>query len=157
MYLGLALPRASHSGESALFGSRRLHSMLATVLVLFAHSAVTVAESSTQYIRHPYPLMYVPRHTNQWVALSCGWWLTCLFEFVHMITCAFMYLFHASLLCTHCGELVDWCSQCGHYCIQWRCARCRARGGSSSFGSRQALKIQAVYISVLTVQEVGGT
>ena len=42
---GLALPRASHSGEIALVGSQRLRAMLATVPVLFAHNAVTVAEN----------------------------------------------------------------------------------------------------------------
>ena len=38
---GLALPRASHSGEIALSGSCRLRSTLATVPVLFAHDAAT--------------------------------------------------------------------------------------------------------------------
>ncbi len=37
---GLALPRASHSGEIALSGSRRLRSMLAAAPVLFEHAAV---------------------------------------------------------------------------------------------------------------------
>ena len=40
----LALPRACHSGEIALAGSRRLHSTLAAAPVLFAHDVVTVAE-----------------------------------------------------------------------------------------------------------------
>jgi hypothetical protein len=43
---GLALPRASHPGEIALAGSRRLHSTLAAAPVLFAHDAVTVAEKN---------------------------------------------------------------------------------------------------------------
>jgi hypothetical protein len=38
---GLALPRACHSGEIALAGSRRLHFTLAAVPVLFAHAVVT--------------------------------------------------------------------------------------------------------------------
>jgi hypothetical protein len=38
---GLALPRASHSGEIALAGSRRLHSTLAAAPVLFAYAVVT--------------------------------------------------------------------------------------------------------------------
>ncbi len=42
---GLALPRASHSGEIALAGSRRLHSTLAAAPVLFAHAVVTVAKT----------------------------------------------------------------------------------------------------------------
>ena len=37
----LALPRAFHSGEIALAGSRRLHSTLAAAPVLFAHAVVT--------------------------------------------------------------------------------------------------------------------
>ncbi len=41
---GLVLPRASHSGDIALTGSRRLHSTLAAAPVLFAHAAVTVAK-----------------------------------------------------------------------------------------------------------------
>ena len=41
---GLALPRAHHSGEIALAGSRGLHSTLAAAPVLFAHAAVTVAK-----------------------------------------------------------------------------------------------------------------
>ncbi len=36
---GLALPRASHSGEIALAGSRRLRSTLAAAPVLFVHAA----------------------------------------------------------------------------------------------------------------------
>ena len=42
---GLALPRASHSGEIALAGSRRLRSMLAAAPVLFTHAVVIVAET----------------------------------------------------------------------------------------------------------------
>ena len=42
---GLALPRASHSGEIALAGSRRLRSTLAAAPVHFVHAAVTVANS----------------------------------------------------------------------------------------------------------------
>ncbi len=38
---GLALPRACHSGEITLAGSRRLHSTLAAAPVLFAHAVVT--------------------------------------------------------------------------------------------------------------------
>ena len=40
---GLALPRASHSGEIALAGSRRLHSTLALAAApaFFAHAVVT--------------------------------------------------------------------------------------------------------------------
>ena len=38
---GLALRRASHSGEIVLAGSRRLRSTLAAAPVLFAHAAVT--------------------------------------------------------------------------------------------------------------------
>ena len=38
---GLALPRACHSGEIALVGSRRPLSTLAAALVLFAHAVVT--------------------------------------------------------------------------------------------------------------------
>jgi hypothetical protein len=41
MLKGLALPRACHSGEIALAGSRRLHSTLAAAPVLFAHAVVT--------------------------------------------------------------------------------------------------------------------
>ena len=41
---GLALPRASHSSEIALVGSRRPRSTLAAAPVLFAHAAVAVAE-----------------------------------------------------------------------------------------------------------------
>ena len=41
---GLALPRASHSGEIALAGSRRLRSTLAAAPVLFAHAVVTEIE-----------------------------------------------------------------------------------------------------------------
>ncbi len=37
---GLALPRACHSGEIALAGSRRLHSALAAAPVFFAHAVV---------------------------------------------------------------------------------------------------------------------
>ena len=44
---GLALPRASHSGEIALSGSRRLRSTLAAARILFAHTVVTVAKNST--------------------------------------------------------------------------------------------------------------
>ncbi len=40
---GLVLPRASHSGEIALAGSRRLRSTLAAAPVLFAHAVVTTA------------------------------------------------------------------------------------------------------------------
>ncbi len=39
----LALPRATHSGEITLVGSRRLRSTLAAAPVLFAHTFVTVA------------------------------------------------------------------------------------------------------------------
>ena len=39
---GLALPRASYSGEIALSSSRRLHSTLAAAPVLLAHAVVTV-------------------------------------------------------------------------------------------------------------------
>ncbi len=39
--IGLALPRACHSSEIALAGSRRLHSTLAAAPVLFAHAVVT--------------------------------------------------------------------------------------------------------------------
>ncbi len=39
--------RASHSGEIALSGSRRLRSTLAVVPVLFAHTVVTVAKNRT--------------------------------------------------------------------------------------------------------------
>ncbi len=38
---GLALPRASHFGEIALSGSRRLRSPLAPAPVLFAHAVAT--------------------------------------------------------------------------------------------------------------------
>ncbi len=38
---GLALPRASHSGEIALASPRRLRSTLAAALVLYAHPVVT--------------------------------------------------------------------------------------------------------------------
>jgi hypothetical protein len=38
---GLVLPRACHSGEIALAGSRRLHDTLAAAPVLFAHAGVT--------------------------------------------------------------------------------------------------------------------
>ena len=38
---GLALPRACHSGEIALAGSRHLRSTLAAAPVLFAHAVVT--------------------------------------------------------------------------------------------------------------------
>ena len=38
---GLALPRASHSDEIALAGSRRLRSTLAAAPVLLAHAVVT--------------------------------------------------------------------------------------------------------------------
>ncbi len=38
---GLALLRASHSGEIALVGSRRLRSTLVAAPVLFAHAIVT--------------------------------------------------------------------------------------------------------------------
>ena len=41
----LVLPRASHSGEIALSGSRRLRSTLAAVPVLFAHAAVTTVKT----------------------------------------------------------------------------------------------------------------
>ena len=41
MLKGLALPRASHSGEIALAGSSRLRSTLAAAPVLFAHAVVT--------------------------------------------------------------------------------------------------------------------
>jgi hypothetical protein len=44
---GLALPRASHSSESTLSGSRRLRSTLVAAPVLFAHAVVTVAKNST--------------------------------------------------------------------------------------------------------------
>ena len=40
---GLALPRASHSGEITLSGSHRLHSTLEAAPVLVAHAVVTVA------------------------------------------------------------------------------------------------------------------
>ena len=43
---GLALPRASHSGEIALSGLRRLRDTLATVPVLYAQAVVTVAKNS---------------------------------------------------------------------------------------------------------------
>ncbi len=42
---GLALPRASRSGEIALAASRRPRSMLAAAPVLVAHAGVTVAET----------------------------------------------------------------------------------------------------------------
>ena len=42
---GLALPRASYSGEIALAGSRGLHSTLVAAPVLFAHAAVTEAKN----------------------------------------------------------------------------------------------------------------
>ena len=42
---GLALPRASHPGEIALSGSRRLRPVLAAAPVLFAHAIVTVAKN----------------------------------------------------------------------------------------------------------------
>ena len=41
---GLALPRATHSGEIALLGSRCLRSMLAAAPVLFAHAVFTEIE-----------------------------------------------------------------------------------------------------------------
>ncbi len=44
---GLALPRASHSSEIALSGSRRLRSTLAAAPVLFAHAVVTEAKNRT--------------------------------------------------------------------------------------------------------------
>jgi hypothetical protein len=44
---GLALPRASYSGEIALSGSRRLRSALAAAPVVFARAAVTVAKNRT--------------------------------------------------------------------------------------------------------------
>ncbi len=44
---GLALPRASHSGEIALAGSRHLRSTLAAAPVLFAHAAITVGKTSS--------------------------------------------------------------------------------------------------------------
>ncbi len=44
---GLALPRASHFGEIALAGSRRLRSKLATTPVFSAHAVVTVAKTSS--------------------------------------------------------------------------------------------------------------
>ncbi len=44
---GLVPPRACHSGEIALAGSRRLRSALAAAPVLFAHAVVTEAENRT--------------------------------------------------------------------------------------------------------------
>ncbi len=41
---GLALPRASHSGEIAQLGSRHLHSAIVAAQVLFAHAVVTEIE-----------------------------------------------------------------------------------------------------------------
>jgi hypothetical protein len=41
---GLVLPHASHSGEIARSGSRRLRSTLAAALVVFAHAAAAVAK-----------------------------------------------------------------------------------------------------------------
>ncbi len=43
---GLALPRASHSGEIALVGSRRLRSTLAAAPALFVVTIITVAKTS---------------------------------------------------------------------------------------------------------------
>ena len=40
----LALPRASHSGEIALTGSRRMRSTLPAALILLVHAVVTVAK-----------------------------------------------------------------------------------------------------------------
>ncbi len=48
----LGLPRASHSGEIALAGSRRLRSTLAAAPFLFAHAVATVAENKK--LQHPY-------------------------------------------------------------------------------------------------------
>jgi large subunit ribosomal protein L20 len=42
---GLALPRASHSSEITLAGSRRLRSTLAAAPVFSAHAVVTVAKN----------------------------------------------------------------------------------------------------------------
>ncbi len=52
---GLALPRASHSGEIALSGSRRLYSTLATVPVFFAHAIVIVVKNCVplRLVHHP--------------------------------------------------------------------------------------------------------
>ena len=44
---GQALPHASHSGDIALSGSRRLRPTLAAAPVLFAHAVVAVARNST--------------------------------------------------------------------------------------------------------------
>ena len=44
---GLALPRASHSGEIALAGSRCLRFTLAAAPVLFKHDIITEANNST--------------------------------------------------------------------------------------------------------------
>jgi hypothetical protein len=41
---GMELPHASHPGEIALAGSRRLRATLAAAPVLFAHAVVTVAK-----------------------------------------------------------------------------------------------------------------
>ncbi len=43
-FKGLAQPRASHSSEIAMAGSRRLRSTLAAAPVLFTHAVVTEAE-----------------------------------------------------------------------------------------------------------------
>ena len=47
---GLVLPRASHSGEIAMAGSRRLRSMLVAAPVLFAHAVV---HSSNKVVSAP--------------------------------------------------------------------------------------------------------
>ncbi len=44
---GLALPRASHSSEIALAGSRRLRSTLAAAPVLLARAVLTVVKNRT--------------------------------------------------------------------------------------------------------------
>ena len=51
---GLALPRAIHSGEIAMSGSRRLRPTLATAPVLFAHALSRITVAKSKQFRRPY-------------------------------------------------------------------------------------------------------
>ena len=73
---GLVLPRASHSGEIALAGSRRLRSTLAAAPVLFAQAVVIVAKigrsiTPMQNSRRHHTSGCLSFHARLWLSVLC--------------------------------------------------------------------------------------